>query len=91
MAEAGRACGRTPRFAPVPRALIQAIGITNDFTLLLGATPMLTSAKARELLHPNWAVAPEEQPLGQLAAKFDLQAGFLDTVAWYRSAAWMKH
>lgn len=91
MAAAARACGRTPRFAHAPRALIRAIGITNDFTVLTGVTPMLTSAKVRELLHPNWAIAPEERAEGLAPAKFDLQAGFEDTVAWYRTAAWMKH
>lgn len=91
MAEAARACGRTPQFLPVPSALIRAIGITNDFTALLGATPMLTSAKARELLHPNWAVAPEEQSEAVPPARYDLQSGFATTVAWYRSAGWMKH
>jgi nucleoside-diphosphate-sugar epimerase len=91
MAEAARACGRTPHLAPVPRVLIRAIGITNDFTALLGATPMLTSAKARELLHPDWRVAPEEKSQGLPAARYDLQTGFSATVAWYRSAAWMKH
>jgi hypothetical protein len=25
------------------------------------------------------------------AAIYDLEAGFSATVAWYRSAAWMKH
>lgn len=91
MSEAARACGRTPRFAHIPRALIRAIGITNDFTVLLGATPMLTSAKARELLHPNWAVAPEEQSQAATAVQYDLRTGFSTTVAWYRTAAWMKH
>ena len=90
MTTAARACGRAPRLTPVPAALVRAIGITNDFTMLLGATPMLTSAKARELLHPNWAVALEEQPLALPPARYDLQTGFSATVAWYRSAAWMK-
>jgi len=88
---AARACGRTPRFAPVPKALIHALGITNDFTMLLGSTPMLTSAKARELLHPNWAIAPEERTEATLPAACDLATGFSGTVAWYRTAAWMKH
>ena len=91
MTAAAAACGRTPRLFAVPKLLIQAIGITNDFTMLLGAAPMLTSAKARELLHPNWAVAPEEQPQGMPPARYDLRRGFSATVAWYRSAAWMKH
>lgn len=90
MGEAARACGKTPRFAPVPGALVRALGITNDFTLLLGATPMLTSAKTRELLHPNWAVAPEERTGETPPPLYDLSRGFARTVAWYRSAAWMK-
>jgi nucleoside-diphosphate-sugar epimerase len=90
MGAAARACGRTPRLAPVPDALVRAIGITNDFTMLLGGTPMLSSAKARELLHPNWAVAPEERPWDAPAAKYDLDTGFSATVAWYRAAGWMK-
>jgi len=91
MACAAQACGRTPRFAPIPKALIHALGITNDFTMLLGRTPMLTSAKARELLHPNWAIALEERTEATLPAACDLATGFSETVAWYRTAAWMKH
>lgn len=91
MATAARACDRKPRFAPVPASLIRAIGITNDFTVLLGRTPMLTSAKARELLHPDWAVAPEERLEPAHPAIYELEDGFSATVAWYRSAGWMKH
>ncbi len=91
MAAAARACGKSPRFAPVPRALVHAIGITNDFTALLGHAPMLSSAKARELLHPDWAVISGSSPGTIPPPRFDLEQGFADTVAWYRSAAWMKH
>ncbi|MBX3484064.1 NAD(P)-dependent oxidoreductase [Phenylobacterium sp.] len=91
MAQAARACGRTPRFVRAPGAIVRAIGITNDFTALLGGAPMLTSAKARELLHPDWAVSQAEQTQGFAPARYDLAAGFSMTVAWYRSAAWMKH
>jgi nucleoside-diphosphate-sugar epimerase len=91
MAEAARACGRSPRLTPIPKALVQAVGITNDFMRLLGGTPMLTSAKARELLHPDWAVAAHERAAGALPAFYTLEEGFRETVAWYRTAAWMKH
>lgn len=91
MAAAARACDRTPRFAPIPRALLHAIGITNDFTVLLGQTRMLTSAKARELLHADWAVSPQERLEAPPPAIYDLDAGFSATVAWYRTAGWMKH
>ncbi len=91
MEAAARACGHRPRLAPVPDALVRAIGITNDFTLLLGQTPMLSAAKVRELLHPHWGASPEELSEVRPAAKYDLDNGFADTVAWYRNAAWMKH
>lgn len=91
MGAAARACGRTPRFAPVPRGLVRAIGITNDFTLLLGRTPMLTSAKANELLHPDWSIPRDEGFIAAPPLLYDLDSGFVDTVAWYRNAAWMKH
>jgi nucleoside-diphosphate-sugar epimerase len=91
MAEAARACGRTPRFAPIPKALVRAAGITNDFIRVFGGTPMLTSAKARELLHPDWSVDPDERPDNAPPVLYSLQRGFQETVAWYRTAAWMKH
>jgi len=91
MSAAARACGRTPRLAPVPQALIHAIGITNDFRAMLGASPMLTSGKARELLHPDWSIAPEERAAGLPPPIHALAGGFEDTVAWYRRAGWMKH
>lgn len=91
MTAAAQACGRVPRFAPVPKVLVHALGITNDFTALLGAAPMLTSAKARELLHPDWSVSPGELCEGAPPAMHDLASGFAATVAWYRTAAWMKH
>ena len=91
MAEAARACGRSPWLAPIPQGLIHALGITNDFTALLGAAPMLSSAKARELTHLDWSITLQERSGAKLAAAYDLAAGFAHTVASYRSAAWMKH
>jgi nucleoside-diphosphate-sugar epimerase len=90
MAYAAAACGTTPRFVRIPRALIQAIGVTNDFTALLGQVPMLTSAKARELLHPDWAILPIEQAIATTPPLYDLRRGFAHTVSWYREAGWMK-
>jgi nucleoside-diphosphate-sugar epimerase len=91
MTAAAAACGARPRLAPVPRAILHAIGITNDFTMLLGRTAMLSSAKVRELLHPEWSLSPEERHTGLPDARYGLTDGFEHTVAWYRSAAWMKH
>jgi nucleoside-diphosphate-sugar epimerase len=91
MQTAARACGRPPRLVRLPASAVRLIGITNDFAALLGAVPMLTSGKARELLHPNWALAPEERAEGLPPPRFSLETGFAATVAWYRSASWMKH
>lgn len=90
MAEAARACGRNPPVVPIPKALVRMVGITNDFRAVLGANPMLTSGKARELLHSDWSVAPEERLSGLPEAIYTLSTGFADTVQWYRSASWMK-
>ena len=51
---------------------------------------MLTLGKARELVHPDWALAPRERLEGAPPVKYDLASGFSHTVTWYRSAAWMK-
>lgn len=91
MVAAAQACGRSPRMAPVPAALVRALGVTNDFRAFTGVTPMLTSAKARELLHLDWSVSPAERVEGLPTPRYDLAAGFADAVAWYRSAAWLKH
>ncbi|MDZ4375908.1 MAG: SDR family NAD(P)-dependent oxidoreductase [Phenylobacterium sp.] len=91
MAAAAIACDAAPRLAPVPRALLQAVGITNDFTMLLGRTAMLSSAKVRELLHRDWSVSADERYPALPSPRFTLMDGFADTVAWYRTAAWMKH
>jgi nucleoside-diphosphate-sugar epimerase len=90
MAEAARAVGRPPRLVPAPRIAVRTLGIAGDLAALAGVAAMLTSGKARELLHPNWAVAPEERSGDLPSARFDLAEGFAHTVAWYRTAAWMK-
>jgi Nucleoside-diphosphate-sugar epimerases len=91
MATAARACGRHSRLAPVPSALVRLVGITNDFRAMFGANPMLTSGKARELLHPDWSIRPDERLPGLPAPLYTLATGFSHTVGWYRHAAWMKH
>lgn len=91
MAAAARACGRSPQLLPAPPAVVRLLGRINDVAALLGATPMLTSAKARELLHPAWDVRPHENRALLPPARFDLETGFADTVAWYRREAWLKH
>ncbi len=90
MATAARACDRDVPLLRVPRALILGIGGLGDLAGALGASPMLTSGKARELLHADWALTPEERASGLPSPAYTLAAGFAHTVAWYRSASWMK-
>jgi nucleoside-diphosphate-sugar epimerase len=90
METAAGAVGRSVRFAPTPPLIVHGLGFANDLAALLGANPMLTSGKARELMHPNWALAPEERSTALPSARHTLASGFADTVAWYRTAAWMK-
>ena len=72
-------CGRTPRPCAAAGGARERLGITL-IAHGLGARPMLTSAKARELLHPDWAVAPEERRRAAPAPQFDLRSGFSHTV-----------
>ncbi len=90
MGEAARACGKSVHLVTIPSALIRAIGITNDFTKLFGSTPMLSSAKSRELLHADWAISTDHGSAYGPKPLYDLQTGFAHTVDWYRTAAWMK-
>ncbi len=91
MSAAAEAVGQpAKRLVPLPRIAVQILGIGGDLAAFAGAAHMLTSGKARELLHPNWALAPEERWVDLPPARYGLAEGFAHTVAWYRSAAWMK-
>jgi len=88
---AARAVGNTaPRFVTAPQSLLGSVALLGDLARALGSASMLSSQKLRELRHPDWSVAPAElaQPVGW-AAQFDLDRGFADAVAWYRSAGWL--
>lgn len=79
--------GRPVRLLPLPSAIIRAIGRLNDVAAACGGSPMLTSGKARELLHADWSVQPAEQAPQLPPPKFSLEAGFLDAATAYRAAA----
>lgn len=88
---AARAVGNpSPRIVKAPQSLLGGIALLGDLARSLGFASMLSSQKLRELNHPDWAVTPAElaQPAGW-TAQFDLERGFADAVAWYRSAGWL--
>jgi nucleoside-diphosphate-sugar epimerase len=87
---AAQAMDRTPTLAPVPAWLIHAAaGLSEAAGQLRGAPAIFNRGKARELLHRDWSVTPDEQPPGPTEAWIDLPSGFSQTVAWYRSAGWL--
>ena len=89
--EAARAVGRNPHFVRIPAAALLAAGqASNWWGSWRGHTPILTLGKAREILHPDWSVAPGEAlPPAVYRSEIRIGEGFRQTVAWYRAAKWL--
>lgn len=87
MEAAAAAAGRTARLIGLPAALVHAAGRLNDLAAAFGGAPMLTSGKARELLHADWSVTSGERAPQMPPPRYTLAAGFLDAATSYRSAA----
>ncbi len=90
-AAAGAALGRTVWSVPIPRIAMEAIGWTNGLRHAFGgAAQILTRAKVREMFHSDWRVHDRRlaATIG-FRARYDLQAGFRDTVLWYRRQGWL--
>jgi nucleoside-diphosphate-sugar epimerase len=91
-AAAGAALGRAVRSVPVPRIAMEVVGWANGLGHGLGGTArILTRAKVGELFHPDWAVHDRRlaEELG-FRARYGLEAGFRDTVLWYRRRGWLE-
>ncbi len=89
MTAAAAAFGRRPALVAAPDVLVRAVGQIGDLARALGATPMMTSGKAREILQRDWTVRPDELATGIPAPSFGLADGFRQTVSWYRAAGWL--
>ncbi|KAA5604058.1 SDR family NAD(P)-dependent oxidoreductase [Roseospira marina] len=89
--EAARAVGGTPRIVRVPAALIRLVGaVAGAAGRLTGRAVLLSRGKVREMLHPDWSSAPEQQPPPSLwSPRVALPEGFAATVRWYREARWL--
>ena len=88
---AGAALGRRPWQVKVPRPLMAGIAAWNELRQSLGGpVQILTQGKVAEIFHPDWSVHNR-----RLAAaigfqpRYDLTAGFGDTVQWYRRQHWL--
>jgi nucleoside-diphosphate-sugar epimerase len=91
LAAAARAVGRRPALAPAPAWLLPGLAHAAGFVARMnGQAPLLTLEKTRELLHPDWAVRPDELIPESPAPRFSLDEGFAATVAWYRKARWLR-
>ena len=89
-AAAAAAVGARPRPVAVPPFVLRMAGRGADLARRLGADPIATTGKVRELLHADWGVAAAEQDPEAPPPRFDLAGGFQDTVAWYRAQGWLR-
>ncbi|MDE3115089.1 MAG: SDR family NAD(P)-dependent oxidoreductase [Pseudomonadota bacterium] len=90
--EAAHAMGTKPRLMRVPdRVLLAAGSLSSLWGQARGRAPIFTAGKAREMLHPDWSVAPDEAlPPSIHQAKIGLAEGFGETAAWYKAAGWLR-
>jgi nucleoside-diphosphate-sugar epimerase len=91
LGEAANAMGTRPWFLPMPGAVLLVAGkVSGWWGTLRGAAPIFTAGKAREMLHRDWAVHPEEAlPAALYQENIGILCGFQETVAWYRVARWL--
>jgi 2-alkyl-3-oxoalkanoate reductase len=91
VSEAARAVGSSPHFVRVPDGALLAAGKASAWWgKLRGHAPIFTAGKAREMLHPDWSVAPSEVlPPVIYQSKIGISEGFRETAAWYKAAKWL--
>jgi nucleoside-diphosphate-sugar epimerase len=89
--EAARALGNTPRLFRVPSPVLVAAGVASQaWGRVSRQTPIFTSGKVRELLHPDWSVTSGERlPAAIYQSKIGIREGFATTAAWYKEAGWL--
>lgn len=88
IAAAEAAVGRTGRRMHLPESLLRLLGGLTDLGSQLTQRPsLLGSQRMRELVSAHWVCssAALERDTGW-RAEIDLEAGFAETVAWYRAA-----
>ncbi|HLZ03972.1 MAG TPA: SDR family NAD(P)-dependent oxidoreductase [Bradyrhizobium sp.] len=92
LSEASRAIGSRPRFMRIPAGVLLTAGTASGWWgRIRGQTPIFTAGKAREMLHPDWSVAPGEMlPQAIHQPKISIAEGFRETAAWYKAAGWLR-
>ncbi len=89
MTATAEAVGTRPRLMRVPESALRLVGSASDLARTLGAAPIMTSGKVRELLHGDWSLAPEERAQGLPSPRYGLAEGFRHTAEWYAAAGWL--
>lgn len=88
---AGRAVGRRPLALAVPRPVMAALARVNAVGNSLGGpVQILTPGKVAEIFHSDWT-AHDRRLAAALGfqPRYDLAAGFRETILWYRHHGWL--
>lgn len=88
---AGLALGRRERTVRIARPILGALATANETIQSLGGpVQILTRGKVNEIFHPDWTVHDRRFAAAtKFVARFDLAAGFRDTILWYRAQNWL--
>jgi len=86
------AAGGRARVVQVPQIALRAAAAVSGAVAAIRRKPaMLTTAKARELLHTDWSSSLKSQPPAHIwRPTIDLRSGFAETAAWYRRNGWIR-
>ncbi|MET0338597.1 MAG: SDR family NAD(P)-dependent oxidoreductase [Caulobacter sp.] len=89
MQAAAESVGRRPVLVKLPAGVVKLVGMLGSLAAKGSSAAMLTSEKAREILHPDWSVSPKEHNDRLPASQYGLKDGFIQTVRWYRKNGWL--
>jgi nucleoside-diphosphate-sugar epimerase len=90
---AAAAIGRRARQVPVTKGIMTVLaGIVALRQALGGEAQILTAGKVAEIFHPDWVVHDRRLANAlDLQARYNLKAGFADTVRWYQARKWLRN
>ena len=87
---AWRAMGREARPVRIPAWCMKSVVAVSEAVAAAGKrASVFNRGKVREMAHGDWSVGPTEAIPEGPRARFTLDAGFADTVAWYRAQGWL--
>jgi nucleoside-diphosphate-sugar epimerase len=87
---AWRAMGREARPVRIPAWCMGSAAAVSEAIAAAGKrASVFNRGKAKEIAHGDWSVGPAEAIPDGPRARFTLDDGFADTVAWYRAQGWL--